>query len=163
MSRTVPKYFHCATFKDLAKTITNHIFKALDNPQNHGCKRMDNCRLYEPLAHYAMGAIDFKVEDTPNKEEWKQMKAKDKANAWDCATGCYGIKEVGQMFDDPSVFLLVGGYYGGAQLIPSPTIDMETTKDILYGIVFSFLQDLLQYEDEPENRSNFILKIDYEK
>jgi hypothetical protein len=163
MSRTVPKYFHCATFRDLAKTITKHIFTALDHPQNHGCKRMEKCRLHEPLAHYAMGAIDFKVEDTPTKDEWKKMKAKDRANAWDGATGCYGIKEVGQMFDDPSVFLLVGGYYGGAQLIPSPTIDMETTKDDLYATVFCFLQHLLQYEDDPENRCNFIVKIDYEK
>lgn len=151
MSKTVTKYFHCATFKDLAKTITGHIFKALDY------------RLNEAMAHYHMGSIDFMVEETPGKDEWRKMTAKEKADAWHCAAGCYGIKEVGQMFGDPSNLLLVGGYYGCPHLVHTPIIDMDTTKGDLYAIVFSFLQDLLRYEDDPASRGNFIVKIDHEK
>lgn len=91
------RLFYCETREDLIKRIGDFVFDGMDK------------------FHGVIGDIDFKVAEIPDKEEWLNATTSRKDDLWKEATGAYGIREVGQMFDDSDSRMLVANYLGGEQ------------------------------------------------
>lgn len=89
--------------------------------------------------------IQFRVEDTPGETEWAKMGKADRKNAWDCATGTYGIVNVAESFDAEGV-RLAGGYYGGNYVDTCPMFDASTTLHAITRDVDTMLDAMLYGE-----------------
>ena len=120
--------FLCETVDRLAEVIADHVFNAYEVVNG---KRT--------IVHYP---IEFAVDDTPTKDEWDKMTAKDKKNAFDCATGTYGVVDVGELFDAECVRLACA-YYGGSNVCTMKVTDEDTSYEQLVDGVSDMLDEAL--------------------
>lgn len=134
------KYVWCGSCDELVEKITEHIMDALEN------------------RHGLVGDIDFAVEDIPTQEEWEKLNYVGQKAAYRNTTGRYGIKEVGQMFDDSDCFMLIGNFWTGNCLSASKVFDFDTDEEHVEEHVGKLVDDLLVGEDHDEGR--YLLRID---
>lgn len=135
------KYKFCATKKDLVDFLVDRVIEV----GNIG----------DP---YKFGTVDFKVEDTPTEEEVKSMTEEELADAYENASGGYGITTV-SLFDQDGIQLVMG-YYGGTEGIQSVYFDdsYEIEKETAEELIGNAITLLLSFEI-PELRGNFLLHI----
>jgi hypothetical protein len=107
---------------------------------------------------YKFGTVDFKVEDTPTEEEVKSMTEEELADAYENASGGYGITTV-SLFDQDGIQLVMG-YYGGTEGIQSVYFDdsYEIEKKTAEELIDNAITLLLSFEI-PELRGDFLLHI----
>lgn len=135
----IPRLIYCETREDLIKRIGDFVFEGMDK------------------FHGVIGDIDFKVDEIPDKEEWLNATTSRKDDLWKEATGCHGIREVGQMFDDSDSHMLVANYFGGNNLMSSRMFDFDMSEEEIRSIVEETVGDQLDYDD---NKSGpFLLRI----
>ena len=135
----IPRLIYCETREDLIKRIGDFVFEGMDK------------------FHGVIGEIDFKVDEIPDKEEWLNGTMSRKTDLWKEATGAYGIREVGQMFDDSDSHMLVANYFGGNNLMSSRVFDFDMSEEEIRSIVEETVGDQLDYDD---NKSGpFLLRI----
>lgn len=135
------KYKFCATKKDLVDFLVDRVIEV----GNIG----------DP---YKFGTVDFKVEDTPTEEEVKSMTEEELADAYENASGAYGISTV-SLFDQDGIQLVMG-YYGGTEGIQSVYFDdnYKIEKKTAEELIDNAITLLLSFE-VPELRGNFLLHI----
>lgn len=134
-------YKFCETKKDLVDFLVNRVIEVGNNG--------------DP---YTFGTVDFKVEDTPTAEEAKSMTEEELADAYENASGGYGITTT-SLFDQDGI-QLVFGYYGGTEGIQAVYFDdsYEIDKDDAFDRIMNAITLLLSFEI-PELRGNFLLSI----
>ena len=99
-------------------------------------------------AHGLIGSIDIKADDVPSSDEWNALTTDEaRKNAWDNATGCYGIKAVGREFDSEAS-ILVGAYYGTSNILTSNQFDFDTSDEAVNSLVRGLVVDLLACCDD---------------
>lgn len=135
----IPRLIYCETREDLIKRIGDFVFEGMDK------------------FHGVIGEIDFKVAEIPDKDEWLNATTSRKCDLWKEATGAYGIREVGQMFDDSDSHMLVANYFGGNNLMSSRVFDFDMSEEEIREIVAETVCDQLDFDD---NKSGpFLLRI----
>lgn len=135
----IPRIIYCETRDDLVKRVGDFVFEGMDK------------------FHGVIGDIDFKVEDIPDKDEWLNATTSEKDRMRKSATGGYGIREVGQMFDDSDSHMLVANYFGGNNLMASRMFDFDMSEEEIRSIVEETVCDQLDFDD---NKSGpFLLRI----
>lgn len=134
----IPRYFHCASRAELIAKISSYII--------HAMRKME-CTI---------GKINFRVEDVPSADDWAKMDSVDRCGAWRSATGSYGIREVGTLFDSDAC-MLVANYMGGSNLMASPMFDRESSDEELTKIVENLVIDQLAFDDIHEG--DFLLSL----
>ena len=98
--------------------------------------------------------IKFYVDETPTKDEWDKMTAKEKKNAVDCATGVYGIVDVGEQFD-AECNRLACAYYGGNIICTTKVLDGDDSYETIYDEIYDMLDEVLLCDA----RKDIILQI----
>ena len=122
------KLFFCESVDRLAEVIADHVTNTYEVVNG---KRT--------IVHYP---IKFSVDSTPTKEEWDNMKWKEKKNAFNCAPGTYGVVDVGQLFDAECVRLACA-YYGGSNVCTMKVTDEDTTYEQMFDGVYDMLDEAL--------------------
>ncbi len=135
----IPRLIYCETREDLIKHVGDFVFEGMDK------------------FHGVIGEIDFKVAEIPDKEEWLNATTSRKDDLWKEATGAYGIREVGQMFDDSDSRMLVANYLGGNNLMASRMFDFDMSEEEIRSIVEETVGDQLAYDDNQSGP--FLLRI----
>ena len=120
--------FFCKSVDILAEVIADHVTNTYEVVNG---KRT--------IVHYP---IKFSVDCTPTQEEWDKMTLKDKKAAFDCATGTYGVVDVGQLFDAECVRLACA-YYGGSNVCTMKVTDEDTTYEQMFDGVYDMLDEAL--------------------
>lgn len=142
---TKPKitYYFCPTFDSFIETVATHV------------KKVDTGMEKE------FGLLTFKVDDTPDAPDGSRMSQKELAEAYDSATGTYGMRSVNQLFDQEEL-TVIAGYYGGHGM-ETFTVDGDLTMaqynaSIRTGLCAMLFNVLLANCDEG-NAKNIIVKI----
>ena len=135
------KYKFCATQKDLVDFLVDRVIEV----GNIG-------------DHYKFGTVDFKVEDTPTAEEVKSMTEEELADAYEDASGGYGITTL-SVFNQDGIQLIFG-YYGGTENIQAVYFDdnYEIEKKKAEELIGNAITLLLSFEI-PNLCKNFLLHI----
>lgn len=135
------KYKFCETQKDLVDFLVDRVIEV----GNIG-------------DHYKFGTVDFKVEDTPTAEEVESMTEEELADAYENASGGYGITTL-SVFDQDGIQLIFG-YYGGTENIQAVYFDdnYEIEKKKAERLIGDAITLLLSFEI-PELHGNFLLHI----
>jgi hypothetical protein len=132
--------FLCETIDRLAEVIADFVFNSY-------------CGVNGKRTH-VFYPIQFYVDDTPTPEEWKKMTAKEKKNAAECATGAYGIVDIGEQFD-AECNQLACAYYGGSNICTTKVFDGDDSYETIYDELYDMLDDVLFCDA----RKNILLKI----
>lgn len=90
MAKPKITYYFCPTFDSFIETVATHV------------KKVDTGMEKE------FGLLTFKVDDTPDASDGNGMSQAELAEAYDSATGTYGMRAVNQMFDQEELTVIAG-------------------------------------------------------
>ena len=118
------KLFFCKDLFELADILAKYVHDSLGlNVENN-----TRTNIFYPII--------FRVDDTPTKDEWDKMTDKEKTDAFDSATGGYGIVNIGELFDSDTT-ILACCYYGGKTIAITPELDEDTKDTNLHDYMYA--------------------------
>lgn len=118
------KLFFCKDLNELADLISKYVHDSL------GVKNWTRTTISYP--------INFRVDETPTKEEWDKMSASEKKDAYKVAAGCYGIINVGEHFTADTTKLACC-YYLGKTIAVTDQLDEDTSEADVRDYVYAML------------------------
>lgn len=118
------KLFFCKDLNELADLVSKYVHDSLVIKNR-----------VRTTIHYP---INFRVDDTPTKEEWDKMNAKEKKDAFQVSTGCYGIINIGDAFDAVTTKLACC-YYVGRTIAVTDQIDEDTSEADVHDYVYAMI------------------------
>ena len=136
-------YFFSATCQDLVDFITDHINEVLTGKVTE-----------------FFSTINFRVADTPSAEEANAMSQKELANAYDCATGTYGVT-LYDPFDQCDQITIAVGYYGGRgmKMFSFPTDEKPIPRHKIRAKVYASVLDVMASNCDDGISTNFIINV----
>lgn len=118
------KLFFCKDLFELADVVSKYVHDSL------GVKNWTRTTIHYP--------INFRVDDTPTKEEWDKMNAKEKKDAYKAAAGCYGIINIGEHFTADTTKLACC-YYLGKTIAVTDQLDKDTSEANLHDYIYAMI------------------------